>query len=74
MPRQSLLSLIKRWKQYEPRNKWGNVPTRTRGVYVLYKKARGETYKVVYIGIAGMGPRGGSVRARLKSHNAHVPN
>ena len=38
MPRQSLLRLIKRWKRYELRGNWGDVPQNVRGVYVLYQK------------------------------------
>ena len=68
MPSQSPLRLIKRWKRYEPREKCGEIPPMTRGVYVLYKRD-GEDYNVTYIGIAGLGRRSGAA-GRLKSHNA----
>lgn len=42
-----------------------DIPHRTRGFYILYKK-HGKNYKVVYIGMAG-GPRTG-VHGRLKNH------
>lgn len=75
MPRQSLLRLIKRWKRYELRDNWGDVPTNTRGVYVLYNKNGQESYHTVYIGVAGLGATGGGgVRGRLKRHNARIPN
>ena len=66
MPKQSLLRLIKRWKQYEPREKRTDVPKGTRGVYVLYRENR----EVVYIGVAGLGRTGGgAIINRLKRHN-----
>jgi hypothetical protein len=52
MAKQSLLRLIKRWKRYEPRENWERIPFETRGVYVLYQKGKGESYNVVYIGVA----------------------
>jgi hypothetical protein len=71
MPHQSLLRLIKRWKRYELRENWIAVPRQTRGVYVLYKKGVGESYNVVYIGVAGISPSGkGGTRWRLKMHDA----
>lgn len=71
MPNQSLLRLIKRWKRYESRANWRQVPPNTRGVYVLYENRRGDTFKVTYIGVAGLGKTGGGgTRGRLKSHNA----
>lgn len=80
MPRQSLLRLIKRWKRYELRAKWSDVPPGIRGLYVLYRKRRGtrdraKCYEVTYIGVAGISAtRRGSVRARLKSHDRNKPN
>jgi hypothetical protein len=73
MPKQSLLRLIKRWKRYEPRKNWSAVPRDTRGVYVLYKNESDE-YRVVYIGVAGLGSTGGGgARSRLKRHNLRMP-
>lgn len=76
MPKQSLLRIIKRWKRYEPRNKWSGVPTSTRGVYVLYQKSdESNEYSVIYIGVAGLGKSGGGgTRGRLKSHDATKRN
>lgn len=76
MPNQSLLRVIKRWKRYEPRNTWRDIPLKTRGVYVLYQKnGKGEEYNVTYIGVAGLGKAGGGgARGRLKSHDAKKKN
>lgn len=73
MPRQSLLRLIKRWKRHESRDKWSEVLTDTRGVYVLYNMVAEDSYHVVYIGVAGLGPTGGGgIRRRLKRHDANI--
>ena len=70
MPEQSSLRLIKRWKRYQPRRDLKGVPPGTRGIYVLYRSKGTEIYKVVYIGVAGLGKAGRSgIRGRLKSHN-----
>src|SRR3990172_449085 len=75
MPKQSLLRFIKRWKRYELRENWGQVPKYTRGVYVLYRNGSPDQYEVVYIGVAGLGMTGGGgARSRLKSHNKRIPN
>lgn len=75
MPNQSLLRFIKRWKRYDLRQNWNQIPLKTRGVYVLYEKAAGEKYNVVYIGVAGLGKTGGGgARGRLKSHNTRIKN
>jgi hypothetical protein len=75
MPRQSLLCLIKRWKRYELREKWPDVPLSTRGVYVLYEEVAKDTYNTIYIGVAGLGSTGGGgVRGRLKRHNVRIKN
>ncbi len=68
MPNQSPLRIIKRWKRYEPREKWVEIPPGTRGFYVLYKQ-NGENYEVTYIGVAGLGKKSGA-KGRLKKHNA----
>lgn len=73
MPNQSLLRFIKRWKRYKPREKWRQIPRKTRGVYVLYEHVSGENYNVVYIGVAGLGRTGGGgVRGRLETHNTRI--
>jgi hypothetical protein len=70
MPRQAPLRTIKRWKRYEPRASWRQVPRNTRGLYVLYRQ-RDSDYEVRYIGVAGISPSGGGgIRGRLKSHAA----
>jgi hypothetical protein len=70
VPVQSLLRLIKRWRQYQPRGNWAGVPKQTRGIYVLYKETRERKQAVVYIGVAGIGRNGGGgIKGRLKSHN-----
>lgn len=71
MPNQSLFRFIKRWKRYEPRENWRQIPRKTRGVYVLYDDDSGGDYKVTYVGVAGLGKAGGGgVRGRLEGHNA----
>jgi hypothetical protein len=75
MPRQSPLRLIKRWKRYEERKKWSDVPRNTRGIYVLYEKGAADNYNVVYIGVAGLGRTGGGgARGRLQKHNDRIRN
>lgn len=70
MPNQSLLRLIKRWKRYEPRERWRQVPLKTRGVYVLYNRVEDAHFAVVYIGVAGLGRTGGGgARGRLQRHD-----
>lgn len=71
MPLQSPLRTIKRWRRYMPQEKLATVPRRTRGFYVLYEKDVETRYEVRYIGIAGSGPKGGSIRSRLRSHKRH---
>jgi|SRR5688572_12481824 len=73
MPKQSLLRFIKRWKRYEPRKDWSHIPKSTRGVYVLYSNGSPHEYRVVYIGVAGLGPTGGGgIRSRIKRHERKV--
>jgi hypothetical protein len=55
MPNQSAFRLVKRWTRYETRdNATASVPSKTRGLYALYKKEgkKGKKYRVVYIGVA----------------------
>lgn len=75
MPCQSPLRLIKRWKRYESREKWRDVPLSTRGVYVLYSNVTRIRYDVIYVGVAGISASGGGgIRSRLKSHDARIRN
>jgi hypothetical protein len=67
MPKQSLLRIVKRWKQYEPRERYLTVPPMTRGFYVLYKQGLQGQYKVHYIGIGGLGDKS-AIGGRIKSH------
>ena len=69
MPGQSLLRFVKRWRRYEPLEKWREVPRGTRGLYVLYRQKSADINEVVYIGVAGLGEitRGG-IRSRLRTH------
>ena len=70
MPKQSLLRLIKRWKQYELRANRICVPKSTRGVYVLYRNQSGNNHEVVYIGVSGLGESGGGgIHRRLRRHD-----
>jgi hypothetical protein len=73
MPKQSLMRFIKRWKRYQPRKNWSDVPWQTRGVYVLYRNRSGDNHEVIYIGVAGVGKDGGGgIRGRLKNHNKKI--
>jgi hypothetical protein len=75
MPKQSLLRFIKRWKRYEPRKNWSQIPRDTRGVYVLYRRGSADSYNVVYIPVAGLGMTGGGgARSRLRRHNSRIKN
>jgi hypothetical protein len=75
MPEQALLKIVKRWRRYVPREKWSEVPLKTRGFYVLYRNKSNSTthFEVVYIGVAGVGKklRRGIV-GRLRSHNKRI--
>jgi hypothetical protein len=74
MPKQSLLHLIKRWKRHELRKNWKkDIPPNTRGVYVLYTNGSPKEYRVVYIGVAGLGlTGGGGIRSRIKRHDHKI--
>lgn len=73
MPKQSLFRLIKRWKQYEPKDNRTKVLKLTRGIYILYQKISENAYEVVYIGVAGLGKTGGgAINNRLKRHNQRI--
>lgn len=76
MPRQSPLRTIKRWKSYEPRDSCVDVPSGTRGLYVLYKKRNAQdVYEVTYIGVAGISSTGGGgIKGRLSSHRKRKKN
>ena len=64
---ESPLRLIKRCAEYQPMARIENMPLKRRGVYVLYKKRRGQdSYSVVYIGMATS-----TIRGRLLSHRRH---
>jgi hypothetical protein len=71
MPKQSLLRFIKRWRRYRPRATWSQIPKATRGVYALYRHdGVADEYKVVYLGVAGLGKDGGGgMRSRLATHD-----
>jgi len=63
---QSVLRLIKRCAEFQPKEKVEQVPARLRGLYVLYNKHPkngGYKYDVVYIGMTTAG-----IRGRLLSH------
>ena len=74
MPKEALFRLIKRWRRYQPSENWNDVPRRTRGLYVLYRRRKGDSdthkvYEVTYIGVAGLGKGGtGGIRGRLQRH------
>ena len=59
------LNIIKRYDEFLPRDHIRLIPRNTRGIYALLKKWR-DTYKVIYIGMAG-GDKAG-IHSRLNSH------
>jgi hypothetical protein len=69
----SELRLIKHCVEFQDKSYIKNIPLRTRGVYVLYKKradkkmAKGEAFDVVYIGMAG-GEKKAGIGGRLRAH------
>jgi hypothetical protein len=63
---QSALRLVKRWLDFMPKAELESLPRGLRGIYVLYKRARGA-YNVVYVGMSAAGNRG-HIRRRLESH------
>ena len=70
MPKQSIFRIIKRWRRYQVRGDWKQVPKRTRGLYVLYDSGSSDQCKVVYIAVAGLGAGGtGGIQGRLKGHH-----
>jgi hypothetical protein len=74
MPKQSLLRVLKRWKRYALRENWNkDIPSSTRGVYVLYDNFSPKEFRVVYIGVAGLGTSGGGgIRSRIKRHDRKI--
>src|SRR5688572_4642467 len=67
---QSELRLVKRSAEYLDKTRVRDMPRRLRGIYVLYRRqADGNTekFRVVYVGMAAAGRRGG-IRGRLLRH------
>jgi len=63
---ESLMRLIKRSAEFQPKGEVRQIPRYLRGLYVLYKKHRKsgkEKYDVVYIGMTTAG-----IKGRLQSH------
>lgn len=74
MSKPSLLRLTKRCRLFRPLSEIKSIPSITRGLYILYRKAKlGKDHKkrfdVVYIGVAGTGekPKRG-IHGRLSDH------
>ena len=64
----SELRLIKNCMEFVHQDDFGNVPPKTRGLYVLFKyRPRLDKYDVVYIGMAG-GEKKAGINGRLRSH------
>jgi len=69
----SELRLIKHCVEFQKQSHIKEIPLRTRGVYVLYKKKsnkkkpNGEAFDVVYIGMAG-GEKKAGIGGRLRAH------
>jgi hypothetical protein len=62
----SPMHLIRRFAEFQPAEKVAEMPTKRRGIYVLYKqrkKAGKLHYDVVYVGMTTAGMKG-----RLKQH------
>lgn len=67
---QSELRLVKRSAEYIEKQRVRELPRRLRGIYVLYRRqgsGSAEKYRVVYVGMAAAGRRGG-IRGRLVRH------
>jgi hypothetical protein len=69
---ESLLRLVRRSKEFAPKEEIPEVPKRLRGIYVLYKQKRpnsrrNEKFDVLYVGMATAGRRRG-IQGRLRSH------
>ncbi|HVN32959.1 MAG TPA: hypothetical protein VMT45_13340 [Thermoanaerobaculaceae bacterium] len=63
---ESPLRLIKRYAEFQPQAAVPSVPSKRRGLYVLYRKRRErgkDKFDVVYIGLATSG-----IHGRLESH------
>jgi hypothetical protein len=67
---QSELRLVKRSAEYIEKARVRELPRQLRGIYVLYRRQGSRTsekYRVVYVGMAAAGRRGG-IRGRLARH------
>jgi hypothetical protein len=67
---QSPLRLVRRSVEYISKERLKDLPRRLRGIYVLYRyhRANGaDKYRVVYVGMAAAGRRGG-IKGRLLRH------
>jgi hypothetical protein len=67
---QSELRLVKRSAEYIEKERVRELPRQLRGIYVLYRRqgnSSSEKYRVVYVGMAAAGRRGG-IRGRLARH------
>lgn len=67
---QSELRLVKRSAEYIEKERVRELPRQLRGIYVLYRRqgnGSSEKYRVVYVGMAAAGRRGG-IRGRLARH------
>jgi hypothetical protein len=67
---QSPLRLVRRSVEYISKERLKNLPRRLRGIYVLYRFQRvngADKYRVVYVGMAAAGRRGG-IKGRLLRH------
>jgi hypothetical protein len=65
---QSELRLVRRSAEYIAKERARELPRQLRGIYVLYRQdGKGDKYRVVYVGMATAGRRGG-LRGRLLRH------
>jgi hypothetical protein len=67
---QSELRLVKRSAEYIEKYRARELPRQLRGIYVLYRlqgNGTSEKYRVVYVGMAAAGRRGG-IKGRLLRH------
>jgi len=62
----SELFLTKRFDEFLPKKEKKNIPSNTRGIYVLLKK-RGKSFSVIYVGMAGGDKTG--IHGRLDAHS-----
>ncbi|MBK7103719.1 MAG: GIY-YIG nuclease family protein [Ignavibacteriae bacterium] len=63
----SKMKFIKRCAEFIPKEERRNIPSNTRGIYLLLQKNSNKDYSVIYVGMA-RGDKSG-IHGRLNSHS-----